>query len=206
MRPVDTDALQSVAPALGIGNPHTVLAPVDFDDGTLQQVLDVAPLIRRGRSVARSTGVWTGIMRVAATAGATNSDDLNPYALGTQAKAAFPSPVPQGFDVWILDVQAGGLQNVDWAVASILYPAAAQAFGTAAPINHAVAVWTGAPLVTGLIFLTPALRFAAPVRVPPGAQISVEMKATGGGSGVVDVTWIIGLFPAGLGQDGVGGY
>lgn len=49
MRQVDTDALGGVAGALGIANPATVTQPVDFDDGVLQQVLDVSRMLPSGQ-------------------------------------------------------------------------------------------------------------------------------------------------------------
>lgn len=46
MRSVDTAALEAVARSLGVGNPATATADVEFDDAHLQQTYDVGPLIR----------------------------------------------------------------------------------------------------------------------------------------------------------------
>lgn len=103
MRQVDTEALDLVAPSLGIGAPGTATAPVIFDDDTLVQVLDV--------NLSRRTRGFTATLQLEDTALATTivrdgftwaqlwafiDQNVDPFRLGLG---------PDNADVWVTGLQ-----------------------------------------------------------------------------------------------------
>lgn len=110
MREVDTDALQLVAPALGIGNPATATLPVVFDDENLQQTLDV------GRYIApRGFRGELSVSRLA-TVGVTVRDQTARSSLFTGGRPWDAELLAFGLesattDVWLMSAQV--LVDVD---------------------------------------------------------------------------------------------
>jgi hypothetical protein len=214
MREVDTDALRAVAGSLGVQNPVTAVGQVVFDDENLQQVLVVNDLIRRGRTFAKSEGLWTGRIINSHTDAESIATTVDPYAVSSPL-AGYPSPLPAGFDVWLLDVLAvanatGVLDNAPPAWAYIQYPATSMAFGgTAQLVTMALKVWdTDNTLSGGAVVLRTAGvnqyissgNTQLPVRIPRGAVIG--WNSTSLITGTLTLLLLLGVFPSGLGQDG----
>lgn len=99
---IDSDALGELTKALGLtgsGAPVTELA-----DGVVDQALDVVPIIRRGRTLAPSGGLFTGIMSNEHTGATTITTNINPFAPGAAlALPPFPPTIPPQFDLWLLN-------------------------------------------------------------------------------------------------------
>jgi len=109
VRPVDTDALQLVARSLGVGNPATSVAPVSFDDATLQQSLEVSKSVGRARAngFAPGGGLFSLGTKITFSGGGAQSDSF-----GFSVLALPPTLNPQGglssdfdalqteFDLW----------------------------------------------------------------------------------------------------------
>jgi hypothetical protein len=101
MRDVDTQALDAVARALGVGNPATATQAVAFDDDNLQQAFDVGDLIRYA-SADRFPGLadgWQIASRTLPTAAATAFQNLA-WDIFTDLGAD-----PDKQVVWVYDVQ-----------------------------------------------------------------------------------------------------
>jgi len=97
---VDSQALGILNKALGLtgaGSPVTELA-----DGVVDQTLDVGPIVRRSRTLGVSEGIFTALLLNEHAGAGTLSNEINPYEAGALARAPFPSPVPQNFDLWLL--------------------------------------------------------------------------------------------------------
>jgi len=123
MRPIDTDALDLIAPSLGIGNPATATLPVDFDDGNLQQVLDVGRIKRQRAVRGELDFTWTVL------ASATDRDTLLRSTLfaTTQPWAeelALLGLRSETTDVWLTDVMISVLEsdkdNFDYVATGLL--------------------------------------------------------------------------------------
>lgn len=204
------ELVREVLGAVGVGSQVT-----ELPDGILSQVVDVAPIMRRGRTIGGTEGVWSAsIANVHGGAGEI-ATPIDPYAMATAANG-YPNPVPKGFDVWILN--AYGIASAAGVIAasprSVLYaqlPGTTVAFGAVASIRL-LRVFAGQTLMSGLIsFLT---TFAAasgldspdwpsslfqPIRVPRGSTIGWNSAA--GAAGTLTAMMWLGLFPAALGQD-----
>lgn len=107
---LDSDALEPVSRSLGIAgagaSSETVLA-----DAEVIQVVDLNRQARRGRVPHGSGGIFRMSLRnIHAGAGVLVSN-MVPYLAGTGTIAPFPSPVPRGFDLWLLGASA--IQSAD---------------------------------------------------------------------------------------------
>lgn len=203
MQRIDDQVLQSVSKALRL--PLSGAAPLTFfDDGHLQQVLDVTGLLRRGGVLGPTGGLWAcGLTNTHAIAD-TQSQNFDPFAVATPLNG-FPSPIPDFLDLWIItplitlnaDVAGTAFFGVQW-------PASRVGFGISSHSEPLVVI-SGSAVIAGTRIGTPTT--AGPVtarayRVPRGATLRFDSTSTGAGAMVA--RFIVGLFPIGLGQDGVG--
>jgi len=216
MREVDSSALRLVAQALGIGNPHTVVGEVLFDDGVLQQVLNVMPLVRRAGTLAPTTGIYASDFDQAHVAAGALLTTFDPYAPASPG-AGWPSPVPLGFDAWLLSVQlaavVGDHSTTNASRATILIPGTHRAFGDAAPTNYSceysahlgeiIVGGAGTSCYIGIVGSGLVTQRRA-VRIPRGATI--QLQSISAAVGAATMTWQLfwGLFPSALGQDAFG--
>jgi len=210
VKKIDSDALGDIKNALGLsgaGSPITELT-----DGVVDQVLEVNELVRRGRTLAGTGGIFTPTLRNVHTDAETLSTTINPYAVGTTAAVPpYPPIVPAQFDVWLIGaamrVVSGGGTNT--ATLSMTLGTAAQGFGiddSGVQILSSQAIrlafWNATSSVVTVFGQQPDLY--------PFANIGLRIPRVGAAlifSTISSITvsfdcqLIIGLFPAGLGQD-----
>lgn len=100
-RRIEGDALTSLGRALGLTG--SGVSVTELQDATLEQVIDVQPIVRRSRTLAGTEGIITGSL-VAIHAGAgTILVFLNPYAVAAaDIVAPYPTPLPVEFELWLL--------------------------------------------------------------------------------------------------------
>lgn len=213
MREVDTDALQEVAPSLGVGNPATATRPVLFDDENLQQALVVNDLIRRGRTLAGSGGGIYAAQIVNSHGGAgTIIATRDPYDLGVATGAGWPAPVPEDLDAWILSAQvAAAIGDVDTSVATrfeLRHPAVSAAFGgTGGTVTQVLRLWDTEVAISGAVAYLGGVGDGVvgynhpATRIPRDALIVFASHKQGAGAADITLQLVLGLFPAGLGQD-----
>jgi len=217
---LDSGALQTLNKVLGAtgGEQHT-----HIDSGNLQLAIDANAIIRRGMTPALSEGLFSFQLRNAHTntsAVETITTEVDPYAVAAGLTGAgYPSPVRQGLDVWLLWVRtnvitAGGF---DSGLLSIIYAAVQQGIiaptGTTAGILGMPVFWSETENTIGdgtlgviLTELGSGLG-AKPVglRIPRGATLRWRTRRGAvAGTHTYDAAGILGLFPAGLGQDALG--
>lgn len=219
MRDVDSQVLGSVARTLGLagaGAPVTV-----FEDGILQQVLDVSALVRRGGTISSSTGIYSARLTNIHVGTDTIVTDLCPArpALNSASvaflSADWPTPVPRSLDVWLLSAfatTAAGSGDLEGGALQLLYGADQMAMGSSRIATniflqlYEVEVDIGT-IVTFLSFDSAASPPSLlPIRLrPPGVDgnpfIRFTTQKTGGGAATYQLDLLLGLFPAGLGQD-----
>lgn len=219
MREIDTDALRAVLPSLGIGNPGTATRPATFDDENVQQVLDVSGLIRRGRAPVGTVGIFAFQIQLEHAGGGVDNQafQLNPYTLaqtgGGTTGGLWPNPVPDNMDVWVMSVggrlTAGASADFDSAVFDMQLEPQLNAFVSNVAITAqaipTVAAWDSiAAVVSGNRLArvgTGEIDARIGIRVPRDAALRWRSRA--GTTGAVNIlfTTLVGLFPAGLGQD-----
>ncbi len=214
-REVDSGALIALEEQLGLsGNARGITVLRDDD---VFQVVDIVAAARRSLADVRTRGLFYAILRTISAAGAPAFVSLDPYAVDqADVLGTWPTPVPEGFDVWLLEasvtVSGGTFTAGDVAVLQLGNFARQQAFGrnsAGAPVSatpaHTLAMWDGVVSDGFTTFLTAeggALRPTVKIgrRLIPGQQIQVVIDPTG--ACTCDFQVQLGLFPAGLGQDG----
>jgi len=217
---VDSEALVFLNRALGLsGNPsgETIL-----DDGFITQVIDVAPIARRG--LPPGSGLWYVAVEIIHTATGDLAVSIDPYdpiaAAGVAAnKNGYPASIPKGFDIWCLG--AAGLTSdvTDFNTLCLLFTLAAVNQGiavtntagvltTPAPgaeayplgfFDTTVTIEAGTHILSNTLTGDPQIRVSQ--RIRRGELLIVRSNADVGGT-VANIMMItLGLFPEGLGQD-----
>lgn len=213
MMQVDGPALATIREALGLTGAGAQIT--EYPDGIVEQVLDIAPLIRRGRTTNQSSGLFSAIMANVHAGAGTLDLAIDPYNFVPNARSGWPQPVPPGFDVWLL--RAGAFQLAAAAVVDamlyVAYPELQVAYGAYATYGSAQVIQAyntaalGAVTVYGTSYLralgTGVIGNRIQTRLPRGSTLGWQSNA--GGIGTAAMFLVLGLFPAGLGQDGEGG-
>lgn len=215
MRRVDSDALGVVAKSLGLSGAGAQFT--EFADGEVLQVLDVAALVRRGRTRAGTEGIYYAILRNEHAAGDARFTAMNPYELGaTGLLAPFPSPMPAGFDIWLLSATMRRQSGSGTVVAglSVQYAASVQAFGlndtgTAVVFSGEGNLCTWDDLATsgftwGLLQEQAGQQPRLGVRLPRSVDTQVVFRSTSSALATYQCQIMLGVFPSALGQDGLG--
>jgi len=187
-----------------------------LEDNSVTMVLSMGELIRRGRTSAASTGWFRCIMENDHTVAGSLVTTIDPYAPGDAAVAPYPSPVPRGFDFWVLSAalrRTAGAGTLDGAAFSFAPSASQLGWG----IDDGDAAVTGvedAPLAlfTGLNTTVASMAgigvsgdgsavVKVQLRVPPGITSLSFRSTVAGAAATLRLYLICALFPEGLGQD-----
>lgn len=191
-------------------------APItELMDGVVDQVLEIGACVRRGRVLAGSEGIFTVSLQCNHAGADTQTVAINPYELGsTGLIAPMPSPMPVGFDIWLLYVT--GVQSVGSStvavVLRIMYPAAQQGFGIdeagAAVVIDAdmpVCRFDAALANTGSFMIQESGEPIARVniRLPRSPDLQLQMSSISSGATLHTLHMTFGVFPTALGQDAV---
>ena len=211
---IDSQSLEPVNKALGIagsGDSQTELL-----DGSLDQVLDVGPIARRGRTLAGTEGIFRIVLRNIHAAAGDISSSLQPYGIGeTGLNPPFPNPIPDSMDFWFIGASiqrfsgSGGLN-----LAAVRLTNVQQGFG----IDSAGTAVVSTSVITLISWnsnearLAPA--FGLQQSLNPFQSVNLRIPRKGAiaspfivfGTDAVDMSeWdlvmLCGLFPVSLGQD-----
>jgi hypothetical protein len=211
---VDSQALAPVNKALGLagsGDSRTELL-----DASLEQVLEVGPIVRRGRTVGPSEGIFRCTLRNIHAGAGSLSTAWQPYASPAAGLIApFPSPVPDSLDVWVLGVCIQSILNQsNFNKGFLRLTNIVQGFGVDNLANAIVStsIFTLATFdaidndVTPDFGITNAGLPYQPVnmRLPrKGAVASpfLRFDSDYSGVGTAEMLLLMGLFPLALGQD-----
>lgn len=216
MQEVDSAALQRVAKVLQLSTGGA--EQTDFQDELLQQVLDVAPIIRRGLTVAGSSGIFTATILNTHIGTDIVTTDVNPYSPGTTFVGnAYPPIVDEDLDVWVLAAQAQNITGQgDFGGGFFGTISDATGMGwrneaNAIAMEQIRMVWNQEVQFGHLIYLSDnsgvslMSHFGAqPFRVSHGAntRLRFDTKKIGAGAATFKLFLTLGVFPAGMGQDG----
>ncbi len=209
---VDSQALGVVNRALGLtgaGSPET-----EFLDGVVDQVLDVAALVRRGRALAGTSGIFTPTLRTINTDANSITASIDPYIPGTtNAVAPYPSTVPASQDVWLLGAsvrQVSGAGTLS-ATLSLTVSTRTQGFGrdnggglVLVSQKIRLAFWDalGSDGTNFGILNELGTHKRIGIRIPRRSS-TITFITTSSATSTWDCQMILGLFPVALGQDGI---
>ncbi len=213
MKLVDTDALGVVNRALGVTGRGA--QETELTDGILNQNLDVNPMVRRGRTLEPSEGIFYGVFQTVHLGGGNLNALINPYRPEIALRVApYPAVVPAQFDVWLLYAtvtRVSGSGTIG-AVLDVKYDGQTQGWGvnnstvkvTAVP-RHPLAFWDN--IITGgsnpLVGLAGSEQPLARLgyRFPRIGTPDLNFATTASAISTWQCTVVMGLFPVSMGQD-----
>jgi len=216
MKRIDSQALGILTKSLGLSGSGSQLT--ELTDGVVDQALSVNELIRRGRTLAGSEGIFTAIMRNVHTDAETLATTVPPYLVPAgNTNAPWPSPIPRGFDVWLLSAtvrQATGAGTLLGAL-YIDYAGPQQGWGVTDSGGGIVSA-ERIPLAFWDALATVSNEFGVLNQLGTNAQIGMRIpRPMGLGdttlvfvsvsslTATFDCQLVLGIFPTGLGQDGL---
>ena len=213
MKLIDSDALEIMNKALGITGRGA--QETELTDGVVDQAIDVVPIVRRGRTLAGSEGIFTATIRNSHTGAATVTSPIEPYAVPTVGIIPpYPDPVPVQFDIWLLQASIRQVSGAGTLVAtlSIRYPgqqgwgirAGTVFVGVAQP--HRLAFWDA--LISdgtnfGILAGSQQPSAFPRTRIPRGGATELIFASVSSETAAFDCQMTLGLFPVALGQDGL---
>lgn len=206
MRKVRSQALDQVQRSLKMAGPQ--VAVTEFDDGVLQQSLDVGELVRRGGALAGTEGLWSFEFALT-TVGAGSSSTQVGFHDSVFNLNGYPRPVPDNMDVWMLysGVVISAAAALGLASISMLVPTRFDGNDSGAPVASAIRVplhtWTTSVDTGAGIFGMDALGqllWEHAWRIPRDS--SFLFRITNLIAATTSWVGVVGLFPAGMGQDG----
>jgi len=189
--------------------------PTVLDDGHITQVMNVVPEIaRRGLSVGNIGGWFVGVLRNIHSGADAEQSSILPYAPGAFNTGAYPSPVPAGFDIWLLGVcgiRSTGVGDLTGAHMGINPPTSSQGFGVndlgvavvTTPIMTVARfdVLDEAVTISGGVMITEQGLTYQPVNIRLARGNTLVFNSESAGAAEFDALFLMGLFPEGLGQD-----
>jgi len=212
-RPIEGDALTALDKALGLTGKATAVA--ELQDATLEQVIDVSPVVRRSRSLAGSQGIIYGVLQNVHAGSGTLVSVVNPLLVDTaDVVAPYPTPMPPELDVWYLgctvvrDSGTGTFEglleiqdtNAGWGRDDSGGPV------TAVATRTIVAVWSAIRASAGAEFGTLGGQLQAydqnnAMRIPRGGTPVFAFRSNASAIATYACFIRLGIFPSSLGQD-----
>lgn len=200
MQLFDGQGLQLVNKAFGLSGGQN--SEVHYDEQTVQQTVDVVPLIRRGR-LAIGDGIWAAtVANVHGGAGAIEGP-LSPYSL---LETKLGVDVAKQFDIWFLGARAERTSGATdlaspWGRLSLTEPSAHN-LSAAATISSWFQGFGGTTAFGSVLAVVDPNNEAfwpARIRLARDALFTFETQA----AGIATWTCVLrfGVFPVALGQD-----
>lgn len=209
-------------PILGILQNLIGIAPKSvalvLDEGNISLTLPIVPHItRRSQTIGNVGGIFSGILENVHSGADDETSTIQPYKAAAFAIAPYPELLGVDTDLWLLGVSliaSSGTPALAGAVFSLNLQSETQGWGRddqSAPVTSGspmcITAWDGTftacsaytggdPCTivgTGLIHDTPN------IRLPRG--VTLRLATTSGAAGEFRLLFLMGLFPAGLGQD-----
>jgi len=191
--------------------------PLTLDDSNISLVLPIIPEIaRRGQVIGNLTGWFQGILENVHSGADNEISSIDPYAAGADAVPPFPQLVEDNFDLWLLGAmlaESSGTPALVGGIFSMNTQGRMQGFGrddqgapVVAQVPLVLAAWNGtftaaayAPGDPCTLVGSGELFKKLGLRIPRGAVL--RLHTTSGAAGEFHLSLLMGLFPAGLGQD-----
>jgi len=196
---------------------------IGISPGTQATVLDTAsvsltmPIVpdvaRRSLASQPSGGIFQGVLENVHSGADQEVSSIEPYAAGDNAVPPYPAEISSNFDLWLIGVhgiRSSGAGALTGGLASITFPAHTQGWGQddqgAAVISNRpvrvaefddISVLSGTPEV--MITAAGLTYVRAGIRLVRGCALDFHSRS--GGIAEFQMTFLLGLFPAALGQD-----
>lgn len=212
MKQIDSQALAIVNRALGLFGSGASLT--EFLDGSVDQTLDIGDLVRRGRTVAKSQGIFMGLLRNIHGAANTQTSTFQPYLGGTGTIAPYPEPMPPGFDIWVLAAYVRQLSGSGTFTGALMIDPNTTNLGWGVDqAGNAVSAAARMALIFWDSLVTQTDTFALLEDGQPWAKIGQRLfrlnrddvallfSSTSSAAATFDCFVMLGVFPVGLGQD-----
>jgi len=210
---INSTALEPINKALGIAGSGD--SQTELMDGTVDQVLDVGPMARRGGTLAGTEGIFRVVLQNVHLGAGDLGVSWQPYSSAAAGVIApFPAVVPDTLEVWILgaSVEFNGVGNFEFATLALTNVQQGFGIDDMGVAYASTDVFTLAYWQTSVRVLAPF--FAAAVSANPFQRINLRIPRKGAiaspfivfnsqADGVADVNllMLVGVFPIGLGQD-----
>ena len=215
---IDSQALEPVNKALGLAGSGD--SQTELTDGIVDQVLDVRSIVRRGRTVAGTEGVFRCVLQTTHAGSDQQAIGLNPYNPNATSApnvvvAPYPDPVPDSFEIWLLGASVVRLSGGGTLTAGLRLNNIQQGWGidelgdaVVSSENVIVAFWNAIQATTTQTFATTqvrepwkrlAMRIPRHGATPSGPLINFFSFVTA--AAVIQCVMLIGVFPVALGQD-----
>ena len=213
MKLVDSQALGMVNKALGLTG--TGAATTEFLDSLVDQVFDVAPVVRRGRTPGITQGLFYATMDNVHGAADTLFTDVQPYTDSIGVSAPFPSPIPDTFDLWLIAssvLQISGTGTLA-GLLSVQYGDQFAAFSlddsgaavTPPAFGHILQTWDTLTTIAGQEFgsnaLSPDVTKFHKIRLPRSQHTHITFRSTSSAIATFRCALLLALMPVSLGQD-----
>lgn len=207
------DALSSVSTALGLGAGGEQVT--ELQDGIVDQIIDLNPMIRRGRTQAATDGLYSAQMVNVHGAADSQVSSQSPYALLDPGFEPYPDIMPPQFDIWLMGAmltRISGTGTVEAILAMRLGTikmgwAINQAGDAVAATNpeFVLALWDA--LINegstfGVLTGTNGTYIKIGQRLPRGVGSDLRFRSTSSAIATFNCNIILGVFPMSLGQDG----
>jgi len=213
-REIDSAALTAVQKQLGMSGvgPSSAL----LLDEDLPQSFDVIPAVRRSLADIATRGQFYGTLQNVHAAAGPLVSQINPYDATTRAFGTFPAPVPEDFDLWLMGCSIQRVSGTGTVEAAIEMEYFSRMRGFGAGDNDAPASARGrlTLMFVDTIVTIASSPFGIEVIHRSGRVLSEGLPLRLGRNdcflhffteatalSTYDATFMLGLFPAGLGSD-----
>lgn len=186
----------------------------ELEDGSLVQVIDTIPIVRRSRTIT-GTGLYIGVLQNAHSVADDEQSSVDLYS-NLAFRNGLTNPIPAGYDLWLsqISLQTGDAGDLTSAQLIVVNGAdqvgmsindTGAAFGGFAP-RILLAQWdaltthvNGAAQFFGIRTNGQTDPFTPNFRVRRGT--SLEFSTTSSAAATFNCVFMFGVFPEGLGQD-----
>jgi len=214
---IDSQALGVLNRALGVTG-SSATQTTELEDGKVFQTLDITGVARRGRTQGNTGGLYRGLLRNIHTDAETLTSTIDPYNAGANATSPYPPAMPQSFDVWLLGACVTRLSGGGTFTGSLKIEQVEQGWGVddsaaavVAEVDMVVAFWNAINAGSATPFGVTQTREPwkrLGIRIPrrerlPTAGIVLTFDSTSSLTATFDCSVMLGVFPAGFGQDGL---
>ena len=190
-------------------------SPIVLDDENVQLVLPIVPEVTRRSLSGNESGWFIGILENEHSGADAELSFINPYSPGDDAVPPYPREVEDDFDVWLLGIsgiRSAATGDLTGAIMDINPAARSQGWGrndlgasivdsTSIRLAFFSGLETTTDVVTADPMITPGGLLFVPtnLRIPRGGTLGFNSRSAA--AATFQAIFLLGLFPAGLGQD-----
>ncbi|MEE8492524.1 MAG: hypothetical protein V3S25_00655 [Nitrospirales bacterium] len=206
--------LQALQQLIGIA---PSASPLVMDDANVSLTLPIVPEVARRSNASQNTGgLFQGVLENVHSGADDERSQIDPYLAGPDAFGAWPPLIPQGFDVWLLGIcgeQTSGVAGLTGATCKINIPNSSLGWGrddAGAPVvatpRYTVALFDSVTSIVGNnnpVMITEQGNPWVTLNMRLNRGHDIVFDSTSGAAAEYRMLVFLGLFPSGMGQDGL---